>query len=231
MKNLLITDSHGRDFSQLISKLKGKVDRVIHLGDFDLPEHFRYLQGIQGVKTIVLSGNHELAFCEHKHITSRNISNSEEYFTFWNESPKEKAEILRLARKENRGFAGTYIEKKARADIAYTHAFLAKNIHEAFWTRLINYNYKFDPVDPCTELFNRMKKKNIDILFRGHDHTRRQYQLQEDRITETIIPPRSIIFQQFPVVLSLGAYITGEYAIFDDEKLEIHFKNEDWTLQ
>lgn len=238
MRYVLISDLHSRSPERVL----GEGDRVIALGDYDNPEVLERLLGIEGA--VVCIGNHD-----HWLVTEWKYSQDYRRGLKKRGLPEfGSLEYLELMESWQKSFrAREYVEREARGQgdvaglktcdiagrrIACVHSSLlrgecSERMPCSLWTKPIN-DYVIG------ENFRQMQKMRYWLLLRGHSHMASAISvdgnadLGKDRFSmndcKMEFGRRFRLNEDRRYVISVGGFFEGEYAVLDDEALEIEFR-------
>jgi len=228
MKNLIFSDAHGRSIEQLLADAKKEgVERIIGLGDYDTPEVLRELLE-SDLKKIVVVGNHDYHYLKGLFVHSELMNGSARSYTKkWNRASytHEREFLWAAIDKPNQTRAIVISRKMGERRVAFSHSSITKakdwetDIPLCFWERIIG-------TESAKNEFRLLVNRNINILFRGHDHYSGVYTYQNDKIPRI----RGRFFREEVVlepsdrhIVCVGAYHRGEYCLFDDKTGIVNF--------
>jgi predicted phosphodiesterase len=239
MKTLIFTDSHGRakDVSNLIDwavKNEG-IGKLVSLGDLDTSSVLRaFLQKAtqHNLSYRLAIGNHDYHYVVlHRGTSSYEKAKHSEskVITDWDMSPKEKQFILDANEGKN-SCAGLIVPDR---EVVYAHASL-RNIpsEEVPEVTEIVWGYLFRSAAKREANFKEMARRDdFRLFFRGHDHQSAIF-TQEGNFTRDYFGywgKHKIDIENMRTIVNVGAFIDGEFALYDSTTKEVEFKN--WNFE
>lgn len=240
MKSLIITDLHHEHPKDLVERaLQVGIEKIVCLGDIETPKILRYLLDLKAEKRIII-GDHEFHHCYAMNIHSQSMRQDCEYYQdLWEDNPQEQDFVKKYGKVINKSLQlkkGSKVLDEANGkNLCYVHGSLIERLKENFllngimWGRMArDYSNEFKIAN-----FEIMKKENIFVLFRGHDHCNEIYSVNPENITSGNIKIERGLYGQSRVlepkkihIVSVGALENGHCAIFNEETFEIKFANE-----
>jgi predicted phosphodiesterase len=221
MKTFIASDFHGKSPADLVRRLQNEeIERAVFLGDYDEPSVLREIQDLD-IGKIILMGNHDYDFSRGSEVYSPKLTRPlEEYFKIWGNTDGGR-------------FARNCPTKVVQGDIVYLHGSLYDPYgygDAEVWGRILYDDLGFTRERRVICNFREMKKSGYNMMFRGHDHypivfstNRENYSEKIDEIVSSI---DNVILNKGDMhIINLGAFVEGEYAVFDDENLEFEFRN------
>ena len=221
---------HGDDPRAVIEHhLANGVEKLVCLGDYDTPQVLKTIRKLK-IPKILIVGNHDFHYVKRYGLTSRDMKmDAGGYADLWNEHPAEKEFVQKAIAQPNQN-AGILVSEKVRKRmLAYVHGSLLGNDTEDpdvpgfVWGRMRN-------ADKIVANFTEMDRLGFEILFRGHDHvsavfTRAKSDKENPYIMERdgYMHDRVLLKASGLHIVSVGAFYHGEYAVFDDKKMEVRF--------
>jgi len=211
------------------------VEKLVCLGDYDTPEVLRDIRRLKLPKVLIV-GNHDFHYVHNLGIRSENMHGSwEEYVKLWIKNPTEKSFIERAIKgnsiKRRNTCSGLVVEDIFdRLKVSYSHASIVDGgspVSEApgyVWAR-------FRDSLNILQNFVRMNERNIGIMFRGHDHISYSGGVPINGLTEArnindlFSMARAVVLDKNKrYIISVGAFIDAEYALFDTNSMRLEFK-------
>jgi predicted phosphodiesterase len=227
MKNIIITDMHGEDPSELVirEQRESGIERAIFLGDYDTPKIFEKVRKLK-IPKILVAGNHDLHYIYGLEIGAPYMTQSwQGYVKEWDKFPRQKEfmEKLILGKVPN---AGVIVETKSgKRNVVYCHASIVdsgspdSDAPGYVWQRMHS-------EENMLLNFLKMMEKNYWVMFRGHDHYSMVSSLRKNpaRI-ETPIKEKLRLAKNRLHIVTVGPFLNGDYALFDDKSGYLEFKN------
>lgn len=234
MKDLLITDLHGRPPVNLIRNMQESgLDRVICLGDVDNPQLIEYLLDLN-IETSIILGNHD-----YHHARGEVLGGMPKgmgafsSFLMWMKCARTREFVLSKSSDLSviDSQHGIRVVRQVRGrDVLYVHALLAGHDTDLpelpcyLWSRLFPHtNAKLE------RNFLEMLAQDYWVMFRGHDDVNAVWSLTVNGETADIT--RELTGQGMHVldlnqryIVSIGSFLHGHYAVFDHNTLELEFK-------
>lgn len=234
MKTAIMSDFHSVSPIECVKRLHGDgIERFAFLGDYDEPSVLRDILDLD-VDKIVLVGNHDYEFVRGKEVFSPKLkSRPSDYIEKWADCPEgkfiENSSTIYRGRKR-----GMKVIDRSKRPTVYVHGCLVNGVAwevriPEIWGRLNNPRVP-EITDEQRRFYNlrEMKKKNYDIMFRGHDHFNGIVSaLKKNDFRHS----GGIDFSQFGMdleknkryIVSVGAFCEGKYAIYDDVAGNVRF--------
>jgi hypothetical protein len=234
MKDLLITDLHGRPPINLIRHLQENgLGRVICLGDFDNPQLIEYLLDLD-IETSIVLGNHD-----YHHARGEVLGGMPKgmgafsSFLMWMKCARAREFVLSNSSDLSAidGQHGIRVVRQIHdRNAVYVHALLVAHDTDTpqlscfLWSRLFpNTNAKLE------QNFLAMLDQDYWIMFRGHDDMNAVWSLTVNGETADIARELSgrgelILDLNRRYIVSIGSFLHGHYAVFDHETLRLEFK-------
>jgi predicted phosphodiesterase len=232
MKTLIASDFHSRSPKDLVGSLcsSGEIGRAVFLGDYDEASVLRDILELD-IDKIVLVGNHDYELAHGRRIYSPNLRRPlEEYYEIWGDT--EEGKFIRNASKIKNGIKQgmKVIRRNGRKRIVYVHGGIINDnsgdLPFEVWSRLDNNRHGDGQKEKVLSTFNRMKDCDYDLMFRGHDHRSQVFSLDGDgRIDYS---RGGILNPKRKHIISVGAFVNGDYAIFDEDSMELEFNSDQW---
>jgi predicted phosphodiesterase len=236
MKNLIITDVHEENPFPLIERARAKgIERVIFLGDI---EHPRLLRDLHRLKNrIIVLGNHEYSYSDDNIPISGDTEDQDKYARLWKIYQDEKRRCVNFFENKNlsnENDGGCVVVKNMfEKRVCFLHGLLVGGVyleHPFIGGRLLaDREHKVK-----RENLREMKKQNIDILFRGHDHQSYISSSASEEIDETDFPvhletgsfgTRLAFSPERKYIVSVGKFKDEHCVILDDSSGEILFQH------
>jgi len=236
MKTLLFTDSHGRDPSNLIDwavNTEG-IEKLVSLGDLDTPSVLRaFLKKAtqHNLPYRLTIGNHDYHYAVlHWGTGSHDLHyGSDDAITDWDLSLKEKQFIIDANEGKN-SCAGLIVPDR---EIVYAHASLrdvpseeVPEVTEIVWGYLFRSAAKID-----ANFEEMARRDDFRLFFRGHDHQSAIF-TQEGNFTRDYFGywgKHKIDIENARTIVNVGAFLDGEFALYDSTTQEVEFKN--WNFE
>jgi predicted phosphodiesterase len=231
MKNLLISDFHGKDLCDFLEEMLEKIDRVVFLGDYDYPYILQNVLKLS-IDKIVLVGNHDFDLCRRKPFFSPSIpmSGFESLATRWDQNHEQKAFVL-----QERPFK--YVQQTTNGKVLYLHGLLEDPNLDPYreFPELSGRVGNLECSDNLRNIesnFRRMEELDYWLMIKGHEHVPIVLSYGRGTITKEFLPENSSgLLGSVNIQLSLekryivgvGSFYLGDYVIFDDEGPSIEF--------
>lgn len=236
MKTFIASDFHGNNPTGLVRSLVKNegIGRAVFLGDYDEPEILRDILDLE-IDKIVLIGNHDYDFCFGEYISSPNLKRPlEEYWRLWGETVEGKygRKCVEITKGIKRGMKAVRRIGNKRA--VYVHGSLVSVQCEEspteVWGRILYGDYGFTRERRVICNFREMKKENYWVMFRGHDHFPITFSTNIRDYSENIKQVNSsiedtILKKGDMHIVSVGAFVEGEYSVFDDKTRKLEYRN------
>jgi predicted phosphodiesterase len=235
MKTFIASDFHGKNpvpLVQSLAKSEG-IERAVFLGDYDEPKILRDIMDLEMDK-IVLMGNHDHDFCFGRQVYSSNLRKPlKEYWKMWGETVEGKygRECAKITKGIKRGLK--VVRRIGDKRAVYVHGSLVSIRSEdpsEVWGRILHGDWGFTKERRLICNFREMKKDDYWTMFRGHDHfsvvfstNKKDYNENVNQINSSI--DNVVLKKEDMNIVSVGAFVEGEYALFDDSTRELKFKN------
>ena len=226
MVTIFLSDIHNHDCSQTIKNLEGlfkkeKPDKMVFLGDVDLPEIYKWIWSLDTEKRIVV-GNHEYAWCKKQEIGSSWLQQSpQEYFEMWEKSSLRSG-VLEALEKEQGTFAKIITEKVDGRKLVYSHCPIVwgKSLYVENCYRLSR--------GLTQDAFMEMKKRKWGIWFKGHDHLSQVLSIGIDKSPYETEPEEENTKTRFKknkrYIVNVPAFAEGSYALLDENTWDYEAK-------
>jgi predicted phosphodiesterase len=249
MKTLLLADIHIRNPIPFIEKkLNEGIERVISLGDIDDPKILNDFLSLKYQK-IALMGNHEYPFIHsfktgmlHKSIDLIDIPDNAllDRYSKWHSYPLIKKYALKCMENiwgNEEGFSLT--EDLDGLKIFYTHGLICPdswgiNLPGRIWASLNTLERGMNN-NLVNQNLREMQKRNLDIFFRGHDHTRDIQSLGKkenpyvspvwQHNLSTQANGQITLSNDRRYLITIGAFTWGDYMIFDSKTKELEWNS------
>ncbi|MBT3397675.1 metallophosphoesterase [archaeon] len=241
MKIALLSDFHGIspiEKAEALVRDEG-VERVVFMGDYDDPsileEIIQVSFPVDGLKKVILVGNHDVDFAFGRNVYSHGLEHSqEEYFELWGDNPS--GDFVRGASEVFDGILhGVKVIHRFDQNYVYVHGALIgdpvypMDLPET-WGRLIDdgtTGFSGERRLMCN--FNEMIKQDYDVMFRGHDHIFRAFSVPRGDSVHSLSAMTSfsdegVLWKDRRHIVSVGAFCERRYAIFDDETRKLTFE-------
>jgi len=222
-----MSDFHGKSPVQLVERLQNSgVERAVFLGDYDNPQILKEILKLE-IDKIVLIGNHDYEFASGDEVYSQLLEMpSHKYPLWWRDCPDEQRFVLGCYKiRQGRKKGIKVVRGSDNGKIVYVHGALVSKggfstPHEV-WARMILDKSKIAN-------FKEMQRKNYWVLFHGHDHERKVLTLDKGESAENF---QDLNWRNFKLdagkryIIGIGGFWFGDYALFDDETLNLEFRN------
>ncbi|MFT4868200.1 MAG: putative phosphodiesterase [Candidatus Nanohaloarchaea archaeon] len=226
-------DYHGRSIQEFLEKeAPTSDDIVLSTGDFDqtnvIHEFLDLKERIGEESVIDVGGNHDNAILEELPITSGTIESQSKHFYEMvdelHQDPVAKDYLQEIVNNPIREF------EVGDLNGVLVHGGLAghiqsRNITEEmkpFWYRL------WDDED-FEENFDRMDRKDYDLMIRGHDHRKDHVMRLKDGYEPTYrsrnLEESYELEESYRHIFTHGAWYKGEYLVIDEDSLEAEFRS------
>ena len=236
MKSLIVSDLHGSfDHSWIKDAKEAGIERLVCLGDYDEPKVLKQVLDLK-MKKIVLIGNHDYHLCRGLNLTSNDLHNEIDYYDLWEDTPEAKFVIDASAKPiRKKGLrAGIKIYESINGKrVVYVHGGLCSSFPELnndldpyLWARLLHHPHESNILPN----FLRMKKENIDIMFRGHDHKQALITGDNRDLSLPILEGDvNVLLEETKFekgkryIVCLGKFMQGSYAVYDSSNQSVKF--------
>lgn len=225
-------DYHGKSIEEFLElESPTSDDLVLSTGDFDqvsiIHEILDLKNRIGEGSVIDVGGNHDHALLEKVPISSSTIESQSKHFHEMVDDLHQDSE----AKKYIESIVNNPIREFEIGDLngVLVHGGLAGYIQssniteemEPFWRRL------WDDED-FEDNFEVMDEKNYDLMVRGHDHRRDHVLRRKDAYTPTYrshnLEEGYELDMDYNHIITHGAWHNGQYAVIDQDSLEIEFR-------
>lgn len=227
MKIFIASDFHGKDPTNLVKTLANKnlIQKAVFLGDYDEVSILKNIWNLE-IKKLILIGNHEYEFARKSNkVGFIDGVTKMQYWKMWGNT-----QAGNFARNGPKRIEEKLFNKK----IIYLHGSLVdaceSETPSEIWGRLHDFHqYGFTHERRIECNFNEMKKNDYWIMFRGHDHKQEIYSTKRDKylghysqIKKT--SQDTLLNKEDMNIISVGPFEENQYCIFNDETLELKFK-------
>jgi predicted phosphodiesterase len=219
MKILLISDMHGKSPRDLVENLE--FDEAVFLGDYDTPQVLKDLLTLD-LRKKFLVGNHELHYVWNLGITTSNGIPWQKYAELWKQNTEE-FEFIENAAEGKIPNAGFILEDNLNGRrVCYCHASIVDSGSPD--SDAPGYIWQEMNSNKSSEMnFNRMRKIGYNLMFRGHAHQEFVKRAGNNGI-ETLFEKKLELPKNNLHIVSVGAFVNGNYALFDSTTGIVEFK-------
>jgi hypothetical protein len=228
MERGILTGLHSNSPKSFMESMKDCIDGWAFLGDYDDPKILRELMDL-GRDRILIIGNHEYDFATIESSSEEVSQKNNELFYDWKNSEDEKNFVLDCVDDLETNDHGVRVFRPGNyGSILYTHSNIGRNLEASLKDR-----FRYD-IHVVEDNFIEMAKRNIHIMFRGHDH---KGMIGDSRVITSNREGLDLLVEPFNLevpfsfsgdrryIVSVGAFRFGDYAIFDDVDNSVIFLN------
>ncbi len=240
---MFISDMHGAspvvDIQNEIAS--GGIEKLVCLGDYDTPEILRELLRLDIPKKLVV-GNHDYGYVKNTEVKSIEMGKKtfKDYVALWDQQEFlfERNFIASASdEKDLSRNAGLILNDVLCGEkVSYAHCGFIDVVNpfsefpECLRTRM---HWVRDSEKNIVANFERMQEDDTWILFRGHEHTPLVFSIYRNFPAECTNIDDSATFRvhggiilnpKQNYIISVGAFIEGQYAIFDTDNRKLEFR-------
>ena len=227
MQIVIMSDFHSHDPSELIKKLFEDGFRKFYLlGDFDEPKILE-----KNLSHHLCLGNHEIELVDGVDISSGYFLNSTSYYHgIWNHGAGREFVMNHRKKTISRKSGMSIVSWLENKKILFLHGSLSyaqkPDENPLIWGSLSPDRNSFFYSDIKKNFFS-MKQRNIDILFRGHDHEPIVFEEWFDSSTNFVSYPEvsgKFSLKEARYIITVGAFCEGNYCVYDSINKTVDFR-------